>query len=61
MDNNRQPITDKLAENITRTEELAYELRISEAMTKNVFCLSADMEMEDVLNIFQEKRILARL
>ncbi len=57
MDNNRQPITDELAENITRTEELAYELRISEAMTKNVFCLSPDMEMEDVLNIFQEKRI----
>jgi len=57
MDNNQQPITDKLAENITKTEELAYELRISEAMTKDVFCLTPDMEMEKVLDIFQKKRI----
>jgi hypothetical protein len=29
-------INDQVAENITRTEELAYELKISEVMTRDV-------------------------
>jgi CBS domain-containing protein/anti-sigma regulatory factor (Ser/Thr protein kinase) len=53
---NQSNITDAFAENITRTEELAYELRINEVMTKNVYCLNPDMNMESALDIFQEKR-----
>ncbi|MFN2305261.1 MAG: CBS domain-containing protein [Anaerolineales bacterium] len=49
-------ISDQEAEKITRTEELAYEIRIKEVMTKNVFCLQPDMKMETALNIFQTIR-----
>jgi CBS domain-containing protein/anti-sigma regulatory factor (Ser/Thr protein kinase) len=49
-------ISDEYAENITRVEELAYELRISEVMTENVFRLDPDMPMESALDIFQEQR-----
>ena len=55
--NTKQPaISDEAAENITRTEELAYELRVHEVMTKEVFCLSPDMRMEQALDIFQTLR-----
>lgn len=50
-------VSDKEAENITRTEELAYELRIEEVMTKNVTTLSPSMIMRDALDIFQKERI----
>jgi CBS domain-containing protein/anti-sigma regulatory factor (Ser/Thr protein kinase) len=49
-------ISDKTAENITRAEELAYELRIHEVMTKDVFTLSPEMKMETALDIFQRER-----
>lgn len=50
-------VSDKEAENITRTEELAYELRIEEVMTKNVTTLSPSMIMREALDIFQKDRI----
>ncbi|MCJ7694189.1 MAG: CBS domain-containing protein [Anaerolineaceae bacterium] len=50
-------ISDKAAENITRVEELAYELRIEEVMTKNVFTLPPNMTMKSALDIFQKERI----
>lgn len=54
----RNPVvSDKEAENVTRTEELAYELRIEEVMTKNVSTLSPSMIMRDALDIFQKERI----
>ena len=54
----RQPIiTDQAAENITRLEELAYELRIHEVMTENVLCLSPDMTMKEAVETFQRDRI----
>ncbi len=56
MTNHKPSITDKDAENITRTEELAYELRIQEVMTKDVFCLPPDMKMDTALDIFQTER-----
>jgi len=56
MSTNNPAISDEDAENITRSEELAYELRIHEVMTENVFCLSPDMEMESALDIFQKER-----
>jgi CBS domain-containing protein/anti-sigma regulatory factor (Ser/Thr protein kinase) len=53
----KQPvISDQYAENITRVEELAYELRIHEVMTENVFCLDPDMHMGRALDVFQEQR-----
>lgn len=56
MTNPKPSITDKDAEHITRTEELAYELRIQEVMTKDVFCLPPDMKMDTALDIFQTER-----
>ena len=49
-------VSDEYAESITRVEELAYELRIHEVMTKNVFHLSPNDQMSAVLNVFREKR-----
>ena len=49
-------ISDEEAEHITRAEELAYELRIHEVMTKDVYCLSPDIPMEAALDIFQKER-----
>jgi len=50
-------ISDQLAGEITRTEELAYELKISEVMTENPITTSIDMTMEAVLNTFRKHRI----
>lgn len=49
-------ISDEDAVTITKTEELAYELRIHEVMTEKVQSLSPDMPIEDALNIFQKNR-----
>lgn len=49
-------ISDELAESITRVEELAYELRIHEVMTKDVYCVDPDMKMGKVLDIYQKER-----
>jgi CBS domain-containing protein/anti-sigma regulatory factor (Ser/Thr protein kinase) len=54
----RHPIiTDQAAENITKVEELAYELRIHEVMTENVLCLSPDLTMKEAVETFQKDRI----
>ncbi len=50
-------ISDADAENITRTEELAYELRIEEVMTDHVFTLTPNLTMKAALDIFQKERI----
>jgi CBS domain-containing protein/anti-sigma regulatory factor (Ser/Thr protein kinase) len=56
MASNQTQISDKAAESITRVEELAYELRIHEVMTEDVYCLSPDIPMEEALDIFQRER-----
>jgi CBS domain-containing protein/anti-sigma regulatory factor (Ser/Thr protein kinase) len=56
MTTNPSQISDQVAESITRSEELAYELRIHEVMTKNIHCLSPDMVIESALEIFQRER-----
>ena len=43
-------ITDQEAENISRVEELAYEIKVSEVMTNNLFCFSPDGKMAAGLN-----------
>lgn len=50
-------ITDKVAENITRGEELAYELKIDEVMTRQAKTLTPDMLMRQVLEIFRQAHI----
>ncbi len=57
MSTNRPVVSDEDARHITRVEELAYELRINEVMTKNVFSIKPDMKMEAALDIFQKERI----
>ncbi len=50
-------ITDKEAENITRVEELAYDLKVREVMTANPVVMSPDQKMEAVLESFRQLRI----
>lgn len=50
-------ISDAEAENITKTEELAYELSIEEVMTQNVMSLSPEITMKAALDILQKYRI----
>lgn len=49
-------ISDEVAESITRVEELAYELRIHEVMTQDIYCVEPDMHMGKVLDIYQKER-----
>lgn len=53
----QEALSEEKAHNITRVEELAYVLRVSEVMTSGVRTLSPSMKMEDVLEIFRQKRI----
>jgi CBS domain-containing protein/anti-sigma regulatory factor (Ser/Thr protein kinase) len=50
-------ISDQTAQNITRTEELAYELKVSEVMTKDTKVLAPDTSMRDALDLFRIERI----
>lgn len=50
-------IDDSIAKDITRVEELAYELKISEVMTRKVNILDHNMLMKDVLEMFRQARI----
>lgn len=52
-----RPVTDKEAQDITRTEELAYELKIDEVMTHNARIVDITMKMGEVLEIFRTQRI----
>jgi CBS domain-containing protein/anti-sigma regulatory factor (Ser/Thr protein kinase) len=51
------PITDQVAKNITRVEELAYELKVEEVMTRDTRTFSPEMPMRAVLELFREARI----
>jgi CBS domain-containing protein/anti-sigma regulatory factor (Ser/Thr protein kinase) len=50
-------ITDGAAGLITRVEELAYELKIEEVMTRDVQTVTPGSQMVDVLELFREKQI----
>jgi CBS domain-containing protein/anti-sigma regulatory factor (Ser/Thr protein kinase) len=50
-------ITDQAAGNVTRVEELAYELHIADVMSRNAKCVLASMKMGDVLELFRQIRI----
>ncbi len=51
------PITDRVASNITRVEELAYELKVEEVMTHDTRTFSPETPMREVLELFREARI----
>ena len=50
-------VTDQEAENISRVEELAYEIKVNEVMTKDPIALAPNMRMREALEIFRQKRI----
>ena len=50
-------ITDQQAENITRVEELSYELKINEVMTSDLITLAPETLMEDALESFRKNKI----
>lgn len=50
-------ISDQEAENISRVEELAYEIKVNEVMTSDLVCFSPNDSMHEVLEAFRQKRI----
>ncbi|MBI1881047.1 MAG: CBS domain-containing protein [Chloroflexi bacterium] len=54
---NQKVITDQTAGLITRVEELAYELKIEQVMTREIKVVTPAMNMEAVLDLFREARI----
>jgi CBS domain-containing protein/anti-sigma regulatory factor (Ser/Thr protein kinase) len=52
-----QTISDQTAQNITRSEELAYELKVSEVMTRDTKILTPDMPMREALELFRAEKI----
>ncbi|HZW04810.1 MAG TPA: CBS domain-containing protein [Anaerolineaceae bacterium] len=50
-------VTDQDAENITRVEELAYEIKVQEVMTPSPKTVTVDTTMQEVLELFRQERI----
>lgn len=50
-------ITDRDAHEITRVEELAYDLKISDVMNSNIKSLAPDQIMQDVFDLLRQNRI----
>ena len=50
-------ISDQQAENITRVEELAYEIKVEEVMTRNAVTIPVTDPMRTALNIFRDMHI----
>lgn len=50
-------MTDQMAEYITRVEELAYEIKVREAMTRDPKTVPPDMTMRTCLDLFRQARI----
>jgi len=50
-------ITDEIADNISKVEELAYELKINQVMTSNILIIEPETSMETVSELFRAKRI----
>ena len=52
-----QPVTDQYAREISRVEELSYDLKVSETMTSEVKSVSPDASLASVLEILRLGRI----
>ena len=53
----RRVMTDADAHNISRVEELSYELKISDVMTRNILTVTPDMQIVEVVDLFRRARI----
>ncbi len=53
----RRVVTDEAAGHISRVEELSYELKISDVMTREVQTLTPDMEMIEAMQLLRKHRI----
>ena len=53
----RRVMTDADARNISRVEELSYELKIADVMTCDVHTVTPDMQIVEVLDLFRRGRI----
>ena len=56
----RRVITDADAHNISRVEELSYELKISDVMTRNIHTVTPDMQIVEVLESVPPRADLRR-
>jgi len=52
-----RPVTDQDAREISRVEELSYDLKVSDTMTKEVKSVTPDQPLSDVLEILRLGRI----
>lgn len=50
-------ISDQFAGKISRVEELAYILKISEVMSSELVTITPQVKMQDALNLMREKRV----
>jgi CBS domain-containing protein/anti-sigma regulatory factor (Ser/Thr protein kinase) len=50
-------VSEQEAESITRVEELAYDLKVDEVMTRDPATVSPETQMKAVLELFRTKRI----
>lgn len=50
-------VTDQDANDITRVEELSYELKTCEVMTRDIITVQPDMTMVDLMEVFSKARI----
>ncbi|MHB8088638.1 MAG: CBS domain-containing protein [Anaerolineaceae bacterium] len=53
----KRTVTDQDAENITRVEELAYELKVEAVMTKDPLTVTPQTSMHETLDLFRQIRI----
>ena len=53
----RRVVTDADAHSISRVEELSYELKIADVMTRNVHTVAPDMQIVEVLDLFRRCRV----
>jgi CBS domain-containing protein/anti-sigma regulatory factor (Ser/Thr protein kinase) len=53
----RRVVTDADAHSISRVEELSYELKIADVMARNVYTVTPDMQIVEVLDLFRRSRI----
>ncbi len=53
----RRVMTDADAHSISRVEELSYELKIADVMTREINTVTPDMQIVEVLDLFRRMRI----
>src|SRR5512139_3577103 len=53
----RRVVTDADAHHISRVEELSYELKIADVMTRNVHTVTPDMQIVEVLDLFRRCQV----